>query len=115
MTRYGTEIRDDTVYVENGEGLTEVGDVDDILAVVGGPAWTITYTDEEKRQHPEMDTSDEGLTVDVVDTIHAMTFGESFVKTLQAQPVEPISEDVLSPRLGLFVGRLLENLEYGVR
>jgi hypothetical protein len=54
------------------------------------------------------------LTVDVVDIINAMTHSERFVETLAAQPAEPASEDDISPRLGLFVGKLLENLESGV-
>ena len=46
-----------------------------------------------------------------------MTLGEEFVQTLRSQPVHVLTEqpDVVSPRLGLFVGRLVENLEYGVR
>lgn len=115
MPRYGTTVADGTVYVEREAGRLEVGDVDDVLDLVGGPAWTITYSEAEKRRHPELDTADEGITVDVVDTINAMTFGEAFVETLAAQPARPSEAAAVSPRLGLFVGRLLENLEYGVR
>jgi len=68
-----------------------------------------------------MDTSDEGLTVDVVDMMHTMTFGERFVETMAAHPAEIPREDgqdeqsdAISPRMGLFVGKLLENLENGV-
>jgi hypothetical protein len=48
--------------------------------------------------------------------IAAMTHGESFVETLRAYPVEVDADsgDPLSPRLGLFVGKLLENLETGL-
>ncbi|MFB6173770.1 MAG: hypothetical protein ABEI39_03930 [Halobacteriales archaeon] len=115
MARYETVIEDGTVYVGRGAERVVVGRIDRIVEVVGGPAWTITYSEAEKRRHPEMDTADEGLTVDVVDTVNAMTFETSFVETLRAQPREAADEDALSPRLGLFVGRLLENLEYGVR
>ena len=114
MTRYETYVDDGTVYVGRDGGHVEVGAVDDVVELVGGPAWTITYTDAEKERHPAMDTSDEGLTVDVVDVIHAMTHGEKFVETLAAHPTEPPTEDAMSPRLGLFVGKLLENLENGV-
>ena len=114
MTRYGTYVDGGTVYVEGGDGYVEVGDVADILDVVGGPAWTITYTDAEKERHPAMDTSDEGMVVDVVDVMQAMTHGEKFVRTLATHPVEAPSEAGIAPRLGLFVGKLLENLENGV-
>lgn len=114
MTRYPTYVEDGTVYVEADDGPLEVADVEAVVAAVGGPAWTITYTDEQKERYPGMDTSDEGLTVDVVDVMHAMTHGERFVETLAAQPTDVPDDDELSPRAGLFVGKLLENLEHGV-
>jgi hypothetical protein len=114
MDRYGTDVEDGSIYVGIPDGRLEVGDVGDVLATIGGPSWTITYPEEAKQRHPDLDTSDEGLTVDVVDIINAMTHSERFVETLAAQPAEPASEDDISPRLGLFVGKLLENLESGV-
>lgn len=115
MVRYGTAIEGETVYVTDGEDRLRVGELEQILELTGGPAWTISYSEAEKARYSSLDTSDEGLTIDVVDTINAMTFDETFVEALRAQPGEPIEQDALSPRLGLFVGRLLENLEYGVR
>lgn len=116
MTRYGTTVEDDIVYVDADMGRIEVGDVSTIIELVGGSSWTIEYADAEKDRYPDLDTSDEGLTIDVVDTIEAMTFGEAFVETLAAQPATGEDDPTaVSPRLGLFVGRLLENLEYGVR
>lgn len=116
MERYGTTVEGGTVYIEADIGRIAVGDVDDIIELVGGPAWEIRY-DAETRARADVDTSDEGLLVDVVDTIHAMTVGPTFFRALKAQPGEsPFAEpDAVSPRLGLFVGRLLENLENGVR
>jgi len=114
MTRYSTTVEDGTVYVGTPDGRLAVGPVDDALEVVGGPSWTIRYSEEQKQRHPEMDTSDEGLTVDVVDMMQAMTHSERFVETLAAQPAEPRDGDRVSPRLGLFVGKLLENLESGL-
>jgi len=114
MARYGTYVEAGTIYVGTEDGRVEVGEVSDALDLVGGHSWTISYSEEAKRRHPEMDTSDEGLTVDVVDIVNAMTHSERFVETLQAQPAERDGEDDISPRLGLFVGKLLENLESGV-
>lgn len=113
MTRYETYVDDGTIYVYTGDGPLKIGPVEDAVDVVGGPAWTITYPAEIRERHPTLDTSDEGLTVDVVDIIHAMTHSERFVSTLAAQPAETADGDI-SPRLGLFVGKLLENLESGV-
>ncbi|MFT4880789.1 MAG: hypothetical protein ACI9HI_000786, partial [Salinirussus sp.] len=86
MNRYETAVEDGTVYVGTDDGALEVGAVDDAIQVVGGPSWTIRYSAEEKERHPGMDTSDEGLTVDVVDMMQAMTHSERFVETLAAQP-----------------------------
>lgn len=114
MSRFETHVEDGTVYVGTPDGPLEVGPVADVLDVVGGPAWTISYSEETKERHPGMDTSDEGLVVDVVDMMAAMTHSERFVETLSAQPGEPTDDDEVSPRLGLFAGKLLENLESGV-
>jgi hypothetical protein len=114
MDRYRTYVEDGTVLVDHDDGPVEVGELDEVLEAVGGPAWTITYSEATKSRHPEMDTADEGLTVDVVDMLHAMTHSEQFVETLRTYPADPPEGGDLSPRTGLFVGKLLENLENGV-
>jgi hypothetical protein len=92
--------------------------MDAVVAAVGGPAWTIRYSDWERERY-DLDTSDEGLTVSVVDIAAAMEHGERFVETLAAMPATgaprgDADEGDLSPRAGLFVGKLLENLQSGV-
>lgn len=114
MARFETRVDDGTVYVGTPDGRLEVGTVADVLDVVGGPAWTIHYSDAAKERHPGMNTDDEGLVVDVVDMMQAMTHSERFVETLAAQPAQPTDDEDISPRLGLFAGKLLENLESGV-
>lgn len=114
MPRFATHVEDGTIYVGTAEGRLEVGDVETALEVVGGHSWRITYSAEERDRYPDMDTSDEGLVVDVVDMMQAMTHSERFVETLAAYPAEPAGDDDVSPRMGLFVGKLLENLESGV-
>jgi len=115
MRRHETTVEDGTVYIETAEGRLEVGPVDRIIDAVGGHAWTIEYSDWEKEYYDDLDTSDEGLIVDVIDVMEAMTHGESFVETLRTHPTESTgNKDGLSPRLGLFVGKLLENLETGL-
>lgn len=115
MARYETTVTEGTIYVQTELDVIEVGDVEAVVEFLGGPAWEISYTQWEKEHYTHLDTADEGLTIDVVDAMHAMTFDESFVECLKAQPTEAPSAEAMSPRLGLFLGRLLENLEYGVR
>src|SRR6056297_847800 len=93
MGRYETVVEDGTVYVATDDDRLEVGDLETIVDLVGGRAWTIRYSEREKQAHPELHTADEGLTVDVVDTVNAMTFGEAFVETLAAQPGEAATAD----------------------
>ncbi|WP_135302976.1 hypothetical protein [Haloarcula amylovorans] len=114
MTRYDTFVEDGTVFVGSDDGPIEVAPLSAVVDAVGGPAWTISYSDAEKARHPEMNVDDEGLVVDVVDMLNAMTHGERFVATLAAHPTTVPEEDTISPRAGLFVGKLLENLENGV-
>ncbi|WP_424018958.1 hypothetical protein ACOZ4N_05675 [Halorientalis pallida] len=128
MRRHETTVEDDTVYVETDDGRLEVGALDRIVEAVGGHAWTIEYSDWEKEYYDDLDTSDEGMIVDVVDMTEALTHGESFVEMLRTHPSEPPvppasggdgeaetdDETDLSPRMGLFVGKLLENLESGL-
>lgn len=116
MQRYDTIVENDTVYIDTDEDRLEVGDLDRVIDVVGGHAWTIEYSEWERTHYDDLDTSDQGLVVDVVDMMRAMTHSESFVETLRAHPADSPAdtEGALSPRLGLFVGKLLENLENGL-
>ena len=112
--RRAVYVDDGKVTVETADGPLPVGDLEAIVGLVGGPAWTISYTDAQRRRHPDLDTSDEGITVDVVDVIHDMALDESIVEALASLPAETGPDDVVSPRTGLFVGRLLGNLETGL-
>lgn len=112
--RHATRIDDGEVLVETDEGPLTVGSLDAIVGLVGGHAWTISYTERQKRRYPDLDTSDEGLTVDVVDVINGMALEESFVTALRRLPAHPGPEGDVPPRTGLFVGRLLGNLETGL-
>ena len=114
-TRFETVVEDGIVYVGAPEGRIRVGTVEELLDLTGGPAWEIEYTERQKRRYPDLDTADEGLVVDVVDVMQAMTHDRAFVETLAAQPTDPETRtEGVSPRVGLFVGRLLSNLQYGI-
>ncbi len=102
------------MYVGPPDRRVEVGDLDRVLDQVGGSAWRVEYPETQTRR-TDLDTSDEGLVVDVTDVVSAMTFDWSFVETLAAQPRQAHgSDDAPSPRLGMFVGRLMSDLRYGI-
>lgn len=112
--RVGTLLEDGSVYADLEDDRLYVGALDEIVSLVGGPAWTITYSERQKRRHPELDTSDEGLTVDVVDIINGMRLDPEFVDALETLPAEPVGDEDVPPRTGLFVGRLVGSLETGL-
>ena len=112
-SRFATVVEGGYVRVQSSEGLLSVAEFDEVIEAVGGPAWTIEYSDWHRERYPDLDTSDEGLTVDVRDIVEAMEHDERFVRILQAMPATAV-EGGLSPRAGLFVGKLLENLQSGV-
>lgn len=118
MKRHPTVVEDETIYVGEGDDRLLIGDLEAVIEAVGGFSWTITYTEAERERHPGMATDDAGLTVDVVDVMHAMTHSDRFRETLAAHPAtlpERAPEESIPPRTGLFVGKLLENLENGMR
>ncbi len=100
------------MYVERPRGRVEVGDVERVLDHLGGADWRVEYGDPAE-DCPDLDTADEGLVVDVVDAMGAMTLDRSFVRTLAAQPHRHDGGG-MSPRLEMFVGRLESDLQYGV-
>lgn len=107
-------VDDGIVVIETTDGPIEVGELSEILELLGGPSWTITYSEWERRRYPDLDTADEGITLDVVDVINAMALDREFVDEIATLPAEPTAAGAVSPRLGLFVGRLLENLANGL-
>ena len=112
--RHRTVVEDGHVAVATAEGRLHVGRVETVVGLLGGPAWTITYSETQKRRYPDLDTDDEGLTVDVVDMINNMSVDAGFVESLRVLPDEPVEDRAVSPREGLFVGRLLDELETGL-
>ncbi len=112
---FGTSLREGEVYVGGPDGDVRIGPLSAVLTAVGGPAWTISYSAWQRERYPHLDTSDEGIVVDVRDYVDAMTCPAWLVEALAALPDERVNpDDPLSPRLGLFVGHLVRQLEFGL-
>lgn len=114
MGRHSIHLHDGSVFVGAASDSIWVGDIETILELVGGPAWTISYTTRQKQQYPDLDTADEGLTIDIVDFINGMSINETSREVLEKLPDEPCHESDVPPRTGLFIGWLLEELETGL-
>lgn len=88
MERYGTTIRDGTVYVESSENSVEVGTLADIFDIVGGEEYVIEYDDTEVAYYDWLDTDSDGeMRFDVRETVEDMTYPAQFVEELAERPM----------------------------
>lgn len=88
VTRYGTRIEDGTFSVELEDGWLEVGDVEEIVTLFGGPEYVIEYTDQQAAT-AWLNTDEDGtITVDVRETMETMTYNEEFVANLVEAPLD---------------------------
>ena len=120
MTRYETFIEDGTVYVEADVGNVEVGPVSDIIKKFG-EEYEIEY-DEWEKQRYDVSFADEGLRMDVKDTLESMTHDKRAVEWLAEKPLDleeayDNAEDSFfsTGRMALFCGFLAEALHNGPR
>lgn len=94
MRRHETRLADGTVEVEYDGGWLAIGDLDDIVAIVGGPTYTLEY-DDEQASVPWLSTDpDNTLTFDVEETVLSMTHRTEFVEEVADRPMtgEPYPE-----------------------
>jgi hypothetical protein len=82
MKQYEPERRDGSLYLVCEDDALEVGDVDEIINVIGGETYEIEY-DEEQRAQPWLDTEDGVLEIDTRDAVTTMTHTPDFVSDLK--------------------------------
>lgn len=84
MTRYEPACEDGTLYLvaDDREDRVEVGPVDDVVAAIGGDAYTIEY-DERQRAQPWHDLDDGRLEVDVRDAVTTLPHTPDLVDDLR--------------------------------
>jgi len=84
MEYYRTRIDEGTVYLETDDGELEIGELDDIIDVIGGETYTITY-DKQQQTQSWLETSDDGeMSFDVRDTIEKVPHQQEVIEGLQA-------------------------------
>jgi len=92
MRRYETRIDDGVLYVEGPDGRLEVGQMDDIVELVGGETYVVEY-DSRQQTAAWLDTDDEGrLEFDVRQTIAEYSFDEEFVAKLASADAGPTDD-----------------------
>jgi len=113
--RYETHIEDGTVYVDADVGRVEVGPYQDLINRFG-EEYEIEYDDWEKERY-DVSFADEGMTIQLRETVEAMTHSEDTVQWLRAKSMEakPNGSFDGGLRMALFAGLVSEALDNGPR
>jgi hypothetical protein len=113
--RYETHIEDGTVYVDADIGRVEVGPYQDLINRFG-EEYEIEYSDWEKERY-NVSFADEGMTIQLRETVEALTHSEDVVEWLREKPTEPKPDGFFDGglRMALFAGFVSEALDNGPR
>jgi YD repeat-containing protein len=101
MRRYQTELEDGTLYIEHDDGRLEVGEMDDIVALVGGETYTLEY-DERQRTVAWLDTEDGELTFEVREVLADMSYTEDVLTSLAGADLDSTDEEGYPLRTSVF-------------
>lgn len=89
MDRYHTRIEGETVFIETESEPLEIGDLGEVIELVGGEEYTITYEEDYAKAVDWLDLDeDESMSFDVIETIQSMDFPASFVRALKNRPLD---------------------------
>jgi hypothetical protein len=116
MTKlYETHIEDGTVYVDADVGQVEVGPYQDLINRFG-EEYEIEYSDWEKKRY-DISFADEGMTINLRETVEAMTHSEAAVQWLREKSTEAEPDGFFDGglRMALFTGFVNEALRNGPR
>ena len=106
MKRYQTRVDDGTFLIESEDGWIEVGEMDDIIDLVGGPTYTVTYGKRE-RTVSWLDTDEDGsFSFDVRETLTEITFDREFVMHLSRVPADE-TDDSYPRRASYFADAMM--------
>jgi hypothetical protein len=113
--RYETHIEDGIVYVDADIGRVEVGPFQDLINRFG-EQYEIEYRDWEKERY-DVSFADEGMTIDLRETVKAMTHSEDTVQWLREKSTEAKPDSFFDGgrRMALFSGFVSEALDNGPR
>ena len=104
MKRYETKIDEGVVYVETPSDWLAIGSLADIYELAGGETYAISYDDEQIAFAEWLETDEEGtMTIDIRETIDAMTYPEPFVTKLADRSEMPVENDEFPERTAYFV------------
>lgn len=110
--RYRTIIQDGIIYVEADVGRVEIGPLDDLIDKMGA-TYEISYRKEVKERY-DISFADEGLEIDVAETVSAMTHTRSDIESLKQQPLDDDSSEAFSSRrMAMFSGYVSYALDHG--
>lgn len=111
--RYETHIEDGTVYVDADVGRLKVGPYQDLINRFG-EEYEIQYREWEKERY-DVSFADEGMTIDLRETVEAMTHSEEAVQWLKEKSTKPSDSGFFEGgrRMALFSGFVSDSLRNG--
>lgn len=88
MKRHEMRERDGTLEIERAEGWMTVGELDEIVDIVGDETYTIEY-DDEASSVPWLSTGEDNtISFEVRETVVSMTHPTEFVEELADRPLD---------------------------
>lgn len=107
-TRHESIIEEETLYLEVEQNLLEVGEIGDVIELIGGGEYDIKYTNREAAPTWLRTNEDNSVSFNVRDTIQDLTFTTDFVTTLKNCPIDEQGVDGCPKRTELFAELLVE-------
>lgn len=113
VKRYETDVRDGVLYLEaptdrtaDGDEWLEIGELDDVVDLIGGEEYVLEYTDRQSAVG-WLDTDENGrLTFDVRETIQTTDFDDEFVDVVAGTPAEESTDGGHPKRVATFADLL---------
>lgn len=109
MERHEAHVEDDVLYLETEGEPMEIGPVDDLVDLLGGPEYVLEY-DEKQRKVSWLQTDDEGkIRLDTRSEMIDFPYPPDMVEALANTPLESIEGEDYTKRASLFAD-LLSNI-----
>ncbi|AHG01356.1 hypothetical protein HALLA_02940 (plasmid) [Halostagnicola larsenii XH-48] len=103
LNRHEAVIQDGILYIDREQDPLEVGSMDDVVDLFGGETYRIEYTDRQSAT-AWLSTDDEnGIDIDVRDSLEDWAYPEELVTNVADSPLEETDEDGYPMRTSVFV------------
>lgn len=107
MERHDTRIDDGTLFIEVGDDDLEIGEMADVVELLG-ETYTVEYG-EDQRKMAWLRTDDDGtITFDVRDTLADIDYNDTFVEKMVDEPLDQTTAQGYPVRTEAFADLMAE-------